>query len=346
MKTQYMKKRFWLFYYAGMLVFSVIAAMLMKYNQHGNALDPTVVVAFFTIFLVSASIGHLTIYMVKKFEKYDHSQLVRKILPALLIFYVIAFLIANVAVSLGVLGWYLYMGEDLSGFFPHLFKYELSFANARFFMWLMFFTIAFFYILWQKSAKREQLLIEENLKYRYNTLKSQVNPHFLFNSLNTLSEMVYTDVKKADSYMQKLSGIYRYILENEETDLISLREELEFVKQYFSLQKERANGKISLKIDCPHCEKYKIIPVSIQLLIENALKHNAMSEKSPLDILVYSDDEYVVVSNALQRKNVIESSAQTGLSNLRERVKLIMGKEIIISEDAKQFIVKLPIIRK
>jgi two-component system, LytTR family, sensor kinase len=221
----------------------------------------------------------------------------------------------------------------------------LSFANRSFANWLIFFTIAFFYIIWQKSAKREQILIEENLKYRYNTLKSQVNPHFLFNSLNTLSEIVYTDAKKADNYIQKLSGIYRYILENEETDLIPLNEELEFVKQYFSLQKERDNDKISLKIECQHSEGYKIIPVSLQLLVENALKHNSMSQNNPLEIQIYCSDEYVAVSNALQRKNIIESSTQTGLANLRERVKLIMGKEIIVSEANKQYIVKLPIIR-
>jgi hypothetical protein len=344
-KKDYIKNNFWLFYHIGLLMFSAIAAILMKFNQLGNALDPTVVLAFLTIFLTSANIGYLTIYMVKKAANYDHNQLTKRILAALVIFYVAAFLIANIVVSLGVFCWFLYTGKDLSDFFPNLFKDELRFANGSFFHWIIFFTIAFFYILWQKSAKREQLLIEENLKYRYNTLKSQVNPHFLFNSLNTLSEIVYLDAKKADNYIQKLAGIYRYILENEETDLIYLNEELEFVKQYFSLQKERDNDKISLKIECQHSERYKTIPVSLQLLVENALKHNSMSQINPLEIQIYCSDEYIMVSNALQRKNIIESSPQTGLANLKERVKLIMGREIIVNEENKRFIVKLPIIR-
>ena len=195
------------------------------------------------------------------------------------------------------------------------------------------------------SVKQEQMLIEENLKFRYNTLKSQINPHFLFNSLNTLSEIVYVDAKQADNYIQKLSGIYRYILENEETDFISLNEELEFVKQYFSLQKERDNDKISLEIDCPDAEIYKIIPVSLQLLVENALKHNSMSLTNPLRITIHINDAYVVVSNTLQRKSIIGSTTQTGLSNLRERVKLVMDEKIMVSEENNRFIVKLPLIR-
>src|ERR1035437_6986123 len=229
MNTNYIQKHFWLFYHLGFSLFSAIAAMLGNYNKIGNAFEPAVVVDFLTIFLVSVNIGYLTIYMGKKAAGYDHKQLIKRILPALVVFYIVAFMIANVFISLGAFGWFLYTGTDLSEFFPRMITNEINLFHGSFFIWLMFFTIALFYILWQKSVKHEQLLIEENLKYKYNTLKSQVNPHFLFNSLNTLSEIVYIDAKKADSYIQKLSGIYRYILENEETDFLPLTEELEFV---------------------------------------------------------------------------------------------------------------------
>ena len=343
MKEIYLKKHFWLFYHLGFFVFSAIAAMFGIYNNFGNPFKLAVIVDFFTIFLVCTNIGYITIYMAKKAAGYDHKELSKRIIPALMFYYFAAFLIANVFISLGVFGWFLYTGTDLSGFIPEMIKNEVNLFHGSFFIWLMIFTGILFYVLWQISAKREQQLIEENLKYRYNTLKSQVNPHFLFNSLNTLSEIVYTDAKKADSYIQKLAGIYRYILDNEETDLVSLSDEVEFVKKYFSLQKERDDGKISLKIDIQNIENYKIIPVSLQLLVENALKHNSMSLKNPLEINIYFQDDQVLVSNILQRKNVIESSTQTGLSNLRERVKLIMGKEIVVSEENNQFIVKLPV---
>jgi|WetSurMetagenome_2_1015567.scaffolds.fasta_scaffold00339_18 two-component system, LytTR family, sensor kinase len=337
--------RFWLFYYVGLLLLSVGSAMLKKYNQVGNAFDPTALVVFFVIFFLGATGGHLSIFMIRKAAAYDHKLLSKRILPALIFYYIALFLLANFAVSLGVFGWFLCTGKDLSGFFPQLFRNELPYANVSLFKWVLFFTLVLFYILWQKSARREQSLIEANLKYRYNTLKSQLNPHFLFNSLNTLSEMVYTDAKKADNYIQKLSHIYRYILENDETDFVPLTDELMFVEEYFALQKERDNGKISLNIDVQNPHLYKIIPVSLQLLTENALKHNSMSEESPLTINIFGNDDMIVVSNVLQRKNVVESPTRTGLSNLNERVKLIMNRELIVTEENKQFIVKIPVIK-
>jgi LytS/YehU family sensor histidine kinase len=156
--------------------------------------------------------------------------------------------------------------------------------------------------------------------------------------------LVYIDAKKADDYIQRLSNIYRYILKYEETDLISIKEELEFVEQYFNLQKDRDNDKIFLEIDIQDTAEHKIIPVSVQLLVENALKHNSMSKEKPLIIKIFMCDDYIVVSNTLQRKNILESSTKTGLLNLRKRVKLIVGKDLIENEETDQFVIKLPFI--
>jgi sensor histidine kinase YesM len=292
---------------------------------------------------MSASIGYLVIYTVNKAKKYNQSQINKWIIPALLIFYVAVFLIANISVTIGVFGWLIYSGTSLEGFWKNLFNNELNFASSNLFWYLIFFTIAFFYILWQKSIKKEQKLYEENLKYRYNTLKSQVNPHFLFNSLNALSELVYIDAKKSDSYIQTLSSIYRYVLENEETELIELEQELEFVKQYFSLQLMRDEGKIVLEIDIEQPEGIKIIPVSLQLLIENALKHNAISKEKPLKISVSLKHDCIVVSNPIQKKSILENSTQIGLSNLNDRTKILFGSEMRISNENNCFTVKLPI---
>lgn len=339
------KLKFWLWYHVGILLVSIFSGMIMKYNQTGKAFVPETILAAATIFALSALGGYLAIFLVNRAARLSHSELRKRIVPYFLVFLISVFVISNLVVSLGVFIWYIVNGLDLNAFLPNLFKYELRFADRNLFFWLMFFSIAFFYVLWRKSDKKEQTLREENLKNRYQTLKSQVNPHFLFNSLNTLSELVYEDAKKADNYIQKLSGIYRYILENEETDMISLKDELEFVNQYFNLQKERDNGKIFLKINVPEAAEYKIIPVSLQLLVENALKHNSMSLEKPLVINIVKSDDYIVVSNTIQRKNIMESSTQTGLSNLKERVSLIMGRDLIINEEANQFVVKLPISR-
>jgi two-component system, LytTR family, sensor kinase len=335
--------RFWLLYHLSLILISLLAAMHMKYDQTGNAFHPTVIVPIFVIFLMSASIGYLVIFTINKAKKYNQSQINRWIIPALLLFYVAAFLIANLSVTFGVLGWYLYKGLDLSGFWTVLFNQDLNYANGSLSKWLIFFTIAFFYILWHKSSKKEQKLIEENLKYRYNTLKSQVNPHFLFNSLNILSELVYIDAKKSDNYIQTLSSIYRYVLENEENDLIDLEKEIEFVKQYFSLQQVRDEDKILLDINIDEPKGIKIIPVSLQLLVENAVKHNAMSNEVPLKITIFLNNDSIVVSNPIHKKNILENSTQIGLSNLKDRSRIIMGIEPEISTENNYFTVKLPI---
>ena len=338
------KIRFWLWYHVGMLLFSILTAMWMKYNQTGKAFVPETILAASTLFIMYITIGYIAIYFINKGNKLTHPELNKKIVPGFLLFIALTFIIANLVISLGVFIWFLAKGMDLHGFFHHLFNQELNYANKKLFVWLLFFAIAFFYVLWRKSAQKEQTLREENLKYRYQTLKSQVNPHFLFNSLNTLSELLYSDVKRADNFLQKLSGIYRYVLENEEKDLIPLSEELGFVRQYFNLQKERDNDKIFLEIDFTDAGDYKVIPVSLQQLIENALKHNIRSREKPLIIKISFDRDFIVVSNTVQRKTILENSTQTGLSNLKERVRLITGRELIVNEQNDQFVIKLPLV--
>jgi hypothetical protein len=338
------KKIFWLVYHIGIVILSIISAMIMKYNQTGNAFVPETILVAATIFTMSALGGYMGVYILNKVAKLSHKELNKKIVPAFLLFLLTITIIANFVVSIGVFIWYSVKGIDLNTYFQNLFRHELYPANKNLAVWLVLISLVFFYSLWKKSSGKELMLREENLKYKYRNLKSQVNPHFLFNSLNTLSELVYDDAKKADNYIQKLSGIYRYILENEETDLISLKEELEFIQQYFDLQKVRDNDKIFLEIDVHREEEFKIIPVSLQLLVENALKHNSMSRDKPLVVKIFNNDDHIIVSNPIQRKNTIENSTQMGLSNLKKRVSLIMGRELIVHENANQFVVKLPII--
>ena len=345
MKKPSNKTGFWIFYHLGMLAFAAVVAMIMKYRQVGDPFTPTVLVPFFTLSVMFVFGGYLAIFMINRAKKYPHPQLTKKIIPALLIFYIAIFLIANISISLGILGWFLYTGRDLSELWDQLIHHELNFANNRLFIWLMFFTIAFFYILWQKSSKKEQLLSEEKLRFQYNNLKAQVNPHFLFNSLNTLSELVHQDAKKADNYIQKLSAIYRYILENENTELISLDKEIDFVKEFFSLQKERDDDKINLEINIGETTNLSVVPVSIQVLVENALKHNACSKNNPLKIKITRENEYIIVSNPIQRKSLPENSTKIGLQNLMERVKLATNKELILKEENHEFIIKIPLIQ-
>ena len=184
---------------------------------------------------------------------------------------------------------------------------------------------------------------EEKLIFQYETLKNQVNPHFLFNSLNTLSSLVSSDAQLSEKFIAKFSLIYRYILENRDKDLVPLSKEVDFIRDYFFLQKIRDNGKIALDIKINDLDSYEILPISLQLLIENALKHNAATKDNPLKIKVRREEDFIIVENSLEPKMRLEPSSKTGLKNLKERVKLAMNKDVDVISSNNQFIVKMPL---
>jgi len=205
--------------------------------------------------------------------------------------------------------------------------------------------IIFIVLLWQDSLKREQKLREENLIFQNETLKNQINPHFLFNSLNTLSSLISSRPEDAEKFINKLSSIYRYILDNSRKDKVSLQTELEFITDYFELHKVRDKEKILLKIDTPDVTGFDIIPVSLQILIENAVKHNMATKESPLIVSITTEDQYVVVKNNLQKMSMQIKSTKIGLKNLAERVKLVAKKDLIVEETNDFYTVKVPLLK-
>jgi two-component system LytT family sensor kinase len=290
-------------------------------------------------------IGSIGFIIFRKTSLLTPQELKKRIVPNFLLFVLLALIISLALIGIIIYIFSFISGNKIPNFFTYLFSEEYPEAIKQFGVWILFSAIFFFYTIWQQALNREHKLYEENLKYRYITLKSQVSPHFLFNSFNTLSELISEDARKADSYLQRLSKIYRYVLENEEVEYVQLEEEIKFVQEYFSLQKERVKDKILLEIDINRTNDYKTVPISLQLLVENALKHNSMSRDKPLKIKISGNDDYIMVTNNIQRRNIIESSTKMGLVNLMERVRLIMDKELIIKEENNEFVVKLPIIR-
>ena len=187
-------------------------------------------------------------------------------------------------------------------------------------------------------------LAEQNLLKELAALKNQVNPHFLFNSLNSLSGLV-RDNDEATSFVKNLSFLYRYILQSGDIDQVSLKEELRFLESYLELIKVRFGDKIvsSIEIDPSYLSK-EIPPLAIQLLVENAVKHNEMSEKNPLEIRVYSTGKSIVVANAIRpRKSMVESTGK-GLANHHKRFELLIGTGISISKTDNIFKVELPLV--
>jgi sensor histidine kinase YesM len=197
------------------------------------------------------------------------------------------------------------------------------------------------------NESRVQQLNVAKVQAELEALKNQIDPHFIFNSLNTLSFLITRDPKSARRYNDTLALVYRYILGNREKDLVLLREEIDFIGNYFYLLKIRFAEAISMVIEITDlsAENFLIPPISMQTLVENAIKHNEFSEATPLNIAVSISSDYVIVSNAMKRVSEPQPSSKIGLRNLDNRYKLITKRNIIIENNFERFIVKLPIIR-
>ncbi len=269
----------------------------------------------------------------------------RKAIIKLILFFLFAFFISVLIVVLFSSIQYLINGEDLKLLIPHILKIEIKGFLIGAGGGYLFGSLVFFYFEWTDALKREQKQREEKLIFQYETLKNQVNPHFLFNSLNTLSSLVSKNANLSEEYIQKLSAIYRYILENKDLDHVNLRKEIDFIKDYFYLQKVRDDGKIELNINIKDSDNYLILPISLQLLVENSFKHNIATRKEPLIITIdlNEQDRIITVSNHLKPKTQIEESPKIGLANLSERIKLFTGREIEIIQSDSEFIVHVPL---
>lgn len=205
----------------------------------------------------------------------------------------------------------------------------------------------YFFEQWKRTFQLNEALKNQQIRTQLEVLQNQMSPHFLFNSLNTLTTLIAEDQKIASEFTQKLSEVYRYILANKEKELVSLKDELEFAEAYLYLLKMRypENLLATFSVDATYRQQY-IAPLTIQMLVENAIKHNVISKAHPLHIEVYVENgQSIVVKNNLQHKKVIEKSTKTGLANIRNRYKYFGNKEIEIITTAKNYLVAVPLIR-
>lgn len=185
----------------------------------------------------------------------------------------------------------------------------------------------------------------DNLGAQYELLKQQVNPHFLFNSLNTLKSMVDIGDRHSSDFILKLSDFYRFTLENRKLNLIPLPEELEILNAYMYLLKARFEDGISLHMEIDKAHEQSLIPpFTLQLLVENCIKHNVLSLEEPLEIRLYSAENHLVVENRLNLKKVPEASTQMGLENINQRYLHLLNQKIEIERGQETFKIKLPVI--
>ena len=197
---------------------------------------------------------------------------------------------------------------------------------------------------WRKAKTEADELRLEVMKYKYESLRRQINPHFLFNSFNVLSELIHEDPQLADRFVNKMSSLFQYVVSNSEKELISLEEELAFAEDYFFLHKIRFDKKIKMNIDCHFAESEHLVPLSLQLLIENAVKHNEISKAKPLTRSIRRNGANVIIENNLQALASARPGTETGLRTIRNSYKQFTDREILVQQNGT-FRVSLPIIQ-
>lgn len=240
-----------------------------------------------------------------------------------------------------------------------LFIYKQSFDElfrqlSEGFLWAVSITVfgiaiangSLFFKNWKQSVLNEEILKREKLAIEYEALRNQVNPHFLFNSLTALTTLVHQDADKAEAFIRKFSDVYRYVLENRNLEVLSLSSELHLIENMAYLYHYRHGNNLQIELEVyPSDEKY-ILPMALQMLLENALKHNVISEDKPLKVRIYEEGDSVIVWNNLQLKSTVSDSNRVGLDNIKLRYSYLSEVAVEVEKGDHFFQVKIPILDK
>lgn len=224
---------------------------------------------------------------------------------------------------------------------------DYTFTSLISFIVLLCFYIFYIYKEYSESKVREQKIIAGTANARFESLKNQIDPHFLFNSLNVLSSLIEENPENAQRFTTSLSKIYRYVLEQKDKELVSVTEELVFAETYMNLLKMRFENSISFELPENHDHpEAKVVPLSLQLLLENCIKHNIVSEQKPLHVKIFIKDDYLIVQNDLQKKEVLKDRRGVGLQNIVSRYAILTKRKVLIEENLTAFAVYLPVLTK
>lgn len=199
----------------------------------------------------------------------------------------------------------------------------------------------------QDSKVKEQKVIAGTASAKFDALKNQLDPHFLFNSLNVLTSLIEENPDNAQKFTTSLSKVYRYVLEQKNKELVTVDEELQFAKTYMTLLKTRFEDSIIFEIpEEANNPDSKVVPLALQLLLENAVKHNIVTSSKPLHIKIYEVNGNLVIENNLQTKNIIKNSSGVGLENIKQRYQLLTNKRVSIDQTSSSFLVSIPMLTK
>jgi len=266
-----------------------------------------------------------------------------KIHPLIMLF-VVSQLNAVIASLIGLSVLYLVLGWELQ-WNTEQFKLVVAFA-FRVNLFLNCLNAIYFFMNKFKMAEiRAEQFKKLSIEAQFESLRNQINPHFLFNCLNALSNLVHKDAGTSSQFIAQLSNVYRYLLSSQQRKIVSLQEELEFMDSYLFLVKIRFGDNIAIVKDITtDVEKFHIAPATLQMLIENAIKHNVVSGKSPLKIHIQSWNGSITVANNLQEKKIKEPSTYLGLKNIVKRYEFLSNKPVEIKRTDHDFVVKVPLV--
>lgn len=203
-----------------------------------------------------------------------------------------------------------------------------------------------FYKAYQENKLKEQKIIAGTANAKFESLKNQIDPHFLFNSLNVLSSLIEENPDAAQKFTTSLSKVYRYVLEQKDKELVTVQEELNFAKTYMNLLKMRFENSLTYDIKEIKNLEAKVVPLSLQLVLENCIKHNIASEVKPLHIQIYEENNQLVIENNLQKKEILGDRKGVGLQNIVSRYALISKRNVLIEQNQQYFKIKIPILSK
>jgi two-component system, LytTR family, sensor kinase len=233
--------------------------------------------------------------------------------------------------------------------FPEFIKTTLNLLLIEILLVIYIFSVVTgieFFKLWRQGLVRQELLQRKALELQLEALKNQVNPHFLFNSLNTLTTLVHKDPDMALQLIMHLSDSYRYLLEQKDKKLVLWSVERQFVENYLGLQQMRFADNLRIEIKAEERDDFFVVPLSVQMMVENAIKHNIITSDEPLQISLYTEGAYLVVRNNLQVKTTLVSGENVGLENIRQQYEILSGRKVEVLKDDGYFTVKLPMIVK
>lgn len=266
----------------------------------------------------------------------------------------IIFMLAYFIIGIFVMFWIIDVGNTIVSSLGLEIHVQQNYISRRllsgFMLGVVIFMTSYTVTLFEERERillENERLLRENLHAKFETLRQQVNPHFLFNSLSTLKTMMRNDIDKAEEYLLRLSDVFRYSLQVNDIEKVTLKEELDILDAYFFMLKGRfgENLSIDVKITPAHYIMY-LPPFSMQIIVENCVKHNIVSKDKPLSIKIYSEQtNQISISNNMQPKNSVETSSRIGLANIDKRYQYLSGQHIEINETPETFTVVIPLIK-